>query len=148
MLGTLPVPDAFRLAPRGRATANQTFESLTLLPGGHTPVAGVEGPLAGDGTDAQGRTLQRIQTWERGRYGEFRPGRQYAYPVDPGHGLVELAVTRDGRLIVDNVEGVVVTGDDGSGRIRLLLVSDDNELAQQVTRLYRMDVRLLPRHHT
>ncbi|MCX5378479.1 esterase-like activity of phytase family protein [Streptomyces sp. NBC_00091] len=100
VLATLPVPPAFRLAPEGRATANQTFESLTLLPGGHTLVAGVEGALAGDGKDAQGRTLQRIQTWERRANGEFVLGRQYAYPVDPGHGLVELAPTRDGRLIV------------------------------------------------
>ncbi|MFE3554735.1 esterase-like activity of phytase family protein [Streptomyces sp. NPDC059193] len=89
-----------RLArPEGRAAANQTFESLTLLPGGHTLVAGLEGPLAGDGKDAQGRTLPRIQTWER-RGGQFVLGRQYAYPVDAGHGLVELAPTRDGRLIV------------------------------------------------
>ncbi|MFE1557300.1 esterase-like activity of phytase family protein [Streptomyces sp. NPDC058734] len=100
VLATLPVPPAFALAPQGRATANQTFESLTLLPGGHTLVAGVEGPLAGDGKDAQGRTLQRIQTWERRANGEFVLGRQYAYPVDPGHGLAELAPTRDGRLIV------------------------------------------------
>ncbi|MGW7349464.1 esterase-like activity of phytase family protein [Streptomyces sp. NPDC054854] len=100
VLATLPVPPAFRLAPQGRATANQTFESLTLLPGGRTLVAGVEGPLAGDGKDAQGRTLQRIQTWERRWDGQFVLGRQYAYPVDAGHGLVELAPTRDGRLIV------------------------------------------------
>ncbi|MFJ9340607.1 esterase-like activity of phytase family protein [Streptomyces sp. NPDC101733] len=100
LLATLPIPPAFRLAPEGRATVNQTFESLTLLPGGHTLVAGVEGRLAGDGVDSLGRTLQRIQTWERGRDGQFVLGRQFAYPVDAAHGLVELAPTRDGRLIV------------------------------------------------
>uniref|UniRef100_A0AAU2K4L7 Esterase-like activity of phytase family protein n=1 Tax=Streptomyces sp. NBC_00049 TaxID=2903617 RepID=A0AAU2K4L7_9ACTN len=47
---TLPVPDGFRLAPQGRATANQTFESLTLVPGGHALVAGVEG--AGTGSSS------------------------------------------------------------------------------------------------
>ncbi|MER7000779.1 esterase-like activity of phytase family protein [Streptomyces sp. NPDC000410] len=208
ILGALPVPDALKVAPAGRARQNQTFESLTAQPGGRTLVAGMEGPIAGDGTDAAGRTLQRIQTWQRDRSGDYRIGAQYGYAVDPGHGLVELAPVGDGRLLVlergftaqfritvrlyvtdprgardisgvtnltaddgilrktlvadlencptlgapshlpqnhpliDNIEGMAVQRYEGDGRLRLLLVSDDNDFAQQITRLYSLRVTI------
>ncbi|MFB7447638.1 esterase-like activity of phytase family protein [Streptomyces sp. NPDC056194] len=71
-VGPARVPDR----PQGRATVNQTSEPLTLLPGGRTLVAALEGPLTGDGKDRLGRSVRRIQTWERRRDGRFVLGRQ------------------------------------------------------------------------
>ncbi|GAA3777811.1 hypothetical protein GCM10023083_13010 [Streptomyces phyllanthi] len=44
----LPVPATLAVAPAGRAVRNQTFEGLTLQPGGRTLVASMEGALSGD----------------------------------------------------------------------------------------------------
>ncbi|GAA3912938.1 esterase-like activity of phytase family protein [Streptomyces lacrimifluminis] len=94
ILDRLPVPDALKVAPAGRATANQTFEGLTLLPGGRTLLASMEYAISGDSTG-----IVRWQTWERGG-GRFALGAQYAYRTDTGLGVPEVAATPDGRLLV------------------------------------------------
>ncbi|MGW5100308.1 esterase-like activity of phytase family protein [Streptomyces sp. NPDC004100] len=204
ILERLPVPDDLRVAPAGRATANQTFEGLTLLPGGHTLLASMEYALAGDDPGTV-----RFQTWTR-EHGRFRLGAQYAYRTDdPSLGVPEVQSTPDGRLLVlergftagvgntvrlyladprhatdtsrvpdltgqpgvrllrktpladiadcpalgatarqpqpnpllDNIEGMTVTGRDGTGRLKVLLVSDDNQNPAQTTRFYYLRVR-------
>ncbi|WP_433571397.1 esterase-like activity of phytase family protein [Streptomyces sp. CA-251247] len=44
--------------------------------------------------------------------------------------------------LLDNIEALAVTGHTRDGRLRLLLASDDNENAAQITRFYRLTVRL------
>ncbi|WUR82600.1 esterase-like activity of phytase family protein [Streptomyces phaeochromogenes] len=204
ILDRLPVPDALRVAPAGRATSNQTFEGLTFLPGRRTLLAGMEGSLAGDTTG-----IVRFQTWERQR-GHFALDAQYGYRTDTGLNVSETTATPDGRLLVlergftagvgntvrlyladlrratdtsgidtltgqsgvrlvrktlladlvncpslgaqakqpqpnpllDNIEGLAVTGGGGHGRLNLLLVSDDNQNPVQITRFYSLRVRL------
>ena len=206
ILDRLPVPSALLVAPAGRATSNQTFEGLTLLPGGHTLLASMENAISGDST-----TIVRFQTWERTKGGHFRLGAQYAYPVDSGLGVPEVQATPDGRLLVlergftsgvgntvrlyladprhatdtsgienltgqsgvhlikktlltdmvtcpslgatakqpqpnpllDNIEGMTITGY-SKGRLKVLLVSDDNQNAAQITRFYSLRVRTTP----
>ncbi|MFF9522788.1 esterase-like activity of phytase family protein [Streptomyces achromogenes] len=203
LLERLPVPAALQVAPAGRATANQTFEGLTLLPGGRTLLASMEYAIAGDSAGTV-----RFQTWQR-RRGRFTPAAQYAYRTDPGLGVPEVQATPDGRLLVlergftagvgntvrlyladprhatdtrnienltdrsgvrpvhktlladiaacpslgatarqpqpnpllDNIEGMTVTGRDAKGRLKVLLVSDDNQNPAQTTRFYYLRVR-------
>jgi hypothetical protein len=44
--------------------------------------------------------------------------------------------------LLDNIEGMTITGRDPDGTLHLLLVSDDNASAKQTTRLYRLAVTL------
>ncbi|MFI2640265.1 esterase-like activity of phytase family protein [Streptomyces sp. NPDC018610] len=204
ILDRLPVPSSLLVAPAGRATANQTFEGLTLLPDGRTLLASMEYALDGDSAGTV-----RFQTWRRTGDGPFRLGAQYAYRTDEGLGVPEVQATPDGRLLVlergftsgvgntvrlyladprhatdtskiehltgqpgvrpigktlladiaacpslgatarqpqpnpllDNIEGMTVTGSDTRGSLRVLLVSDDNENPAQTTRLYFLRVR-------
>ncbi|MFJ4831631.1 esterase-like activity of phytase family protein [Streptomyces sp. NPDC088747] len=205
ILDRLPGPDALRVAPAGRATTNQTFEGLALLPGGRTLLAAMEGSLSGDTAG-----IVRFQTWDRkNTHKAFRLGDQYGYRTDTGLGVSEATATPDGRLLVlergftagvgntvrlyladprratdtgdvttltgqdgvrlvkktlladlvncpslgatakqpqpnpllDNIEGLAVTGST-KGRLNLLLVSDDNQSAAQITRFYSLRVRL------
>ncbi|MEV6111155.1 esterase-like activity of phytase family protein [Streptomyces sp. NPDC052109] len=204
ILDRLPVPSSLLVAPAGRATANQTFEGLTLLPGGHTLLASMEYAISGDSAG-----IVRFQTWQRTRGDHFRLSAQYAYRTDAGLGVPEVQATPDGRLLVlergftsgvgntvrlyladlrhatdtsgignltgqpgvrliektlltdvadcpslgatarqtqpnpllDNIEGMAITGRDHTGSLRVLLVSDDNQNAAQTTRFYYLRVR-------
>ncbi|MGW1213651.1 esterase-like activity of phytase family protein [Streptomyces sp. NPDC002499] len=205
ILDRLPVPASLLVAPAGRATSNQTFEGLTLLPGGHTLLASMEYALAGDSTG-----IVRFQTWNRTKGDHFKLGAQYAYRTDEAIlGVPEVQATPDGRLLVlergftagvgntvrlyladprratdtsgienltgqsgvrlikktlltdiatcstlgatakqpqpnpllDNIEGMTITGRE-KGRLKVLLVSDDNQNAVQTTRFYYLRVRV------
>ncbi|MEU1302837.1 esterase-like activity of phytase family protein [Streptomyces shenzhenensis] len=204
ILDRLPVPSSLLVAPAGRATNNQTFEGLTLLPGGRTLLAAMEGALSGDAADTV-----RFQTWQRTKGDHFRLSAQYAYRTDKGLGVPEVQATPDGRLLVlergytsgvgntvrlyladprratdtsgvenltgrpgmrlikktlladlvdcpslgatakqpqpnpllDNIEGMVITGRD-RGRLKVVLVSDDNQNTAQTTRFYHLRVRI------
>ncbi|WBO66190.1 esterase-like activity of phytase family protein [Streptomyces camelliae] len=204
ILDRLPVPPSLLVAPAGRATANQTFEGLTLLPGGHTLLASMEDAISGDSTG-----IVRFQTWTR-HQGRFDLSAQYGYRTDPGLGVPEVQATPDGRLLVlergftagvgntvrlyladprhatdtsaiqnltgqpsvrlitktlladiaacpslgatakqpqpnpllDNIEGMTITGRDHTGRLKVVLVSDDNQNPAQTTRFYYLRVRV------
>lgn len=212
-LGRLPVPKALLVKPAGRADGNRNFEGLTLQPDGKTLIASVEGLLEGDGMDADGRPLLRLQAWTRdqGQGAEkFTPAKQYGYPADKDTKYIsEIAAAGDGRLLVlerghdrdkgntvriyladlsqasdisdvaklpdasvhlvkktplvdiakcpdlgatshqpqpnpllDNIEGMTVTGRTPDGKLKLLLVSDDNANVVQITRLYALTAKL------
>ena len=98
-IDSLPVPARFQVAPAGEASTNATFESLAVSPDGRSLFAGMEGPLAPDGTDAAGSTRNRILRYSGHPGHGYDVVAQYAYKPDPGLSLVELAVVNSGQLV-------------------------------------------------
>ncbi|MFI5713749.1 esterase-like activity of phytase family protein [Kribbella sp. NPDC051620] len=98
-LASLPVPSRFQVAPAGEATANATFESLAISTNGRTLYAGMEGPLASDGTDAAGSSRNRILRYTGRPGGAYTVAAQLAYKPDPGLALVELAYVHSDQLV-------------------------------------------------
>jgi hypothetical protein len=78
---------------------NQTFESLAVSRDGLSLFAGMEDPLASDGTDARNRTRKRIIRYVGLPGHEYRPIAQYAYKPDSGLALVELAWVSPTELV-------------------------------------------------
>ncbi len=100
LLGELPVPERFRVAPAGEARNNQTFESLALGLGGRTLFTAVEGPLAPDGATADGRLRIRILRYDAGGAGDFAPAAQHFYLTEPAQGVAEIAAPSERELLV------------------------------------------------
>ncbi|MGZ0152331.1 esterase-like activity of phytase family protein [Kribbella sp. WER1] len=98
-LGELPVPSRFQVAPTGEATNNATFESLAVSRDGRSLYAGMEGPLASDGTDANGSTRNRIIRYFGLPGHGYRPVAQYAYKPDPGLALDDMGWVSPTELI-------------------------------------------------
>jgi len=89
------MPSQFRVAPLGRAKLNESFEGMTLADE-RTLIASMEGPLMGDHEG-----IVRFQSWERSDAGDdFKPGAQYAYRLEPGLLVSDIAATGDGRLLL------------------------------------------------
>ena len=100
LLGELPVPQRFRVAPEGQAQRNQTFESLALSPNGRSLFTAVEGPLVPDGQTPEGENRIRILRYgDRGR-GGFAPSEQFHYLTELGQGVVEIVALSEDELLV------------------------------------------------
>lgn len=114
LLGELPVPQRFRVAPAGEARANQTFESLSLTPEAESLFTAVEGPLASDGMTSDGRARIRILRYEENG-ATFSPAEQFFYLAESGQGVVEILALSERRLLV--LERGFVSGQGNTVRI-------------------------------
>ena len=113
LLGELPVPERFRVAPLGEGQDNLTFESLSISPNGRSLFTATEGALLPDGTTADGRSRTRILRYEDRGPGGFEPAEQFYYLTDPGLFVTEVVALSEDELLVlergfDRVKGNTV----------------------------------------
>jgi hypothetical protein len=119
-LGTLPVPEIFRMGEGRGIRSNQGFEGLTLAPGGEALWTANERALKQDGPDDETRPSPvRLLRYEK-KDGRFAPGPQYVYEVEPIaggpgrgfaiRGLAELLALPGGDLLALEREFVAGRG--------------------------------------
>lgn len=99
-VGELPVPDRFRVAPAGEATANATLEGLSISPDGRTIYAAMEGTLSGDVSSSGVADFRRILVYRAHRDG-WSLDRQIGYRVDPGNRISEVQAYRGGLVVME-----------------------------------------------
>lgn len=133
LLGELPVPEKFLVAPEGGGRPNQTFESLSLSPNGRSLFTANEEFLTPDGETADGGDRIRILRYGDRGPGGFEPAEEFYYPAEPGQGVVEMLAVSESELLV--LERGFVSGEGNTARIfRVPLsgaedVSDETSLA-------------------
>ncbi len=133
LLGELPVPDRFRVAPAGEAGRNLTFESLALSPNGRSLFTAVEGPLAPDGSVTGGSGRIRILRYEDRGPGGFVPVEQFFYLTEAGRGIgvVEIVALSERELLV--LERGFAAGEGNTVRVFQVALAGARDVAAEAS---------------
>ncbi|MFW0788150.1 esterase-like activity of phytase family protein [Gordonia sp. CPCC 205333] len=89
----VPVPQAFRVTPFGRAQPNTTLEGLTVTPSGDRLIAAMEGPLVGERS-------HRFLDYRRTASGRYALVRELVYQAGAGMRIADIAAYREDRIVV------------------------------------------------
>lgn len=131
LLGELPVPAKFRVAPEGEATPNQTFESLSLSNNERSLFTATEGPLASDGQTAEGGNRLRLLRYEDRGPGGFEPAEEFFYLTEPDQGVVETVALSETELLV--LERGFVPGEGNTLRIFRVSVKGEENVSDETS---------------